>query len=118
MNTSALSSISATINGEARLVEKGTPEDKYYREEHLDNNTFSSEEAVEGQGQSAFVDEREKQDGGRGSFIEGEEVRVVVVRITDGRVSDWKGAVRDWRLGSSASGQSNNTAGERLVNGV
>lgn len=114
MNTSALSSISVTINGEARLVDSGTAEDKYYREEHLDNNTFSSEE---GPGQGASWDEREKQDGGRGGYIESEEVRVVVVRITDGRVSDWKGAVRDWSL-VSASEERNNVGGERLVNGV
>lgn len=35
-------------------------------------------------------------DGGRGSYIEGEDVRVVVVRIRDGRISDWKGGVKDW----------------------
>lgn len=110
-----MSSISATINGEAKLVERGTEEERYYREQHLDNNTFS-EGAEDGQNASSFWDEREKQDGGRGMYIEGEEVSVVVVRITDGRVSDWKGAVRDWSLtGTSAE---NNGAGERLVNGV
>lgn len=95
-------------------MERGTEEDKYYREQHLDNNTFS--EGEEGQGQGSFWDEREKQDGGRGIFIEGEEVRVVVVRITDGRVSDWKGAVRDWSL--SGQERENNSAGETLANGV
>jgi len=84
LNTSALSSISATINGEARLVDRDTDEERYYKEQHLDNNTFSDGE--EGQSQGAFWDEREKQDGGRGIFIEGEEVRVVVVKITYGRV--------------------------------
>jgi len=117
LNTSALSSISATINGEARLVDRGTEEEKYYREQHLDNNTFS--EGVESQSQGAFWDEREKQDGGRGIFIEGEEVRVVIVRITDGRVSDWKGAVRDWTLvGTGIDVRDNNGTGAELVNGV
>jgi hypothetical protein len=117
LNTSALSSISATINGEARLVDRGTEEEKYYREQHLDNNTFS--EGAESQSQGAFWDEREKQDGGRGIFIEGEEVRVVIVRITDGRVSDWKGAVRDWTLvGTGIDVRDNNGAGAELVNGV
>ena len=35
-------------------------------------------------------------DGGRGSYIEDDDVRVVVVRIRGGRISDWKGAVKDW----------------------
>jgi hypothetical protein len=96
LNSSALSSISASINGDARVVESGTEEEKYLRDAHLRNNTF-------GEGE-----EGERQDGGRGCFIEGEEVRVVVVRITDGRVADWKGAVRDWSLVPT----------ERLANGV
>jgi hypothetical protein len=113
LNTSAISSISATINGEARLVERGTEEERYYKEMHLDNNTFSEgEEPSAGQG---IWDVRERQDGGRGMYIEGEEVRVVMVKITDGRVSDWKGAVRDWTLSTE---RENNGDGETLVNGV
>jgi len=38
----------------------------------------------------------------------------VVVRIKDGRVADWKGAVRDWSLREEAEGE----VRERLVNGV
>jgi len=109
-----MSSISATINGEAKLVERGTEEERYYREKHLDNNTFS--EGEDGQGQGSFWDERERQDGGREMYIEGEEVRVVVVRITDGRVSDWKGGVRDWSL--SGLEAENDVASHGLVNGV
>src|SRR4051812_3332666 len=41
LNTSALSSISATINGTARIIEKGTEEEKYFKEQHLENNTFA-----------------------------------------------------------------------------
>jgi len=107
LNTSALSSISVTINGDARLVERGTEEERYYKEEHLDNNTFSEGEGNE----RTWGAEREDGDGGRGIFIEGEEVRVVVVKITDGRVSDWKGAVRDWSLCEERGHES-------LVNGV
>jgi len=93
-------------------VERGTEEEKYYREMHLDNNTFSEgEEPSAGQG---IWDARERQDGGRGMYIEGEEVRVVVVKITDGRVSDWKGGVRDWTL----TDIKNDIDGEALVNGV
>ncbi len=95
LNTSEISSISATINGDARIVERGTEEESWLRERHLENNTF------EGGGEEGSGRERERgenMDGGREMYIEGEEVRVVVVKITDGRVSDWKGGVRDWSL--------------------
>jgi hypothetical protein len=104
LNTSALSSISATINGEARLVERGTEEERYLREAHLENNTFGEREGEQGEWGDG---EAGNGDGGRGCFIEGEEVRVVVVRIRDGRVADWKGVIRDWTLSE-----------EGLVNGV
>lgn len=108
LNTSALSSISATINGKARLVQSGTEEEKFCREAHLENNTFTADE---GQTRNQRA-EGENGDGGRGCFIEGEEVRVVVVEITDGRVSDWKGSVRDFTL------EGNENANHGLVNGV
>lgn len=112
LNTSALSSISVTINGDARLADRDTEEERYYYREHLENNTFSE---TGGEGASAWA--REEPDGGRGIFIEGEEVRVVVVKIKDGRVSDWKGAIRDWTLlDAGAAGQVEN--GAPLVNGV
>jgi hypothetical protein len=42
---------------------------------------------------------------------------VVVVRIRDGRIADWKGQVRDWVLGDvGASGLTNGASG--LTNGV
>lgn len=94
LNTSALSSISATINGAARLVDHGTEEERYLREKHLENNTFGNKDNGTGAGLGDVADG----DGGRGCFIEGEEVRVVVVRIRDGRVADWKGMIRDWAL--------------------
>ena len=113
LNTSALSSISVTINGDARLVERGTDEETYYREEHLDNNTFSDGDERRNNWSGR---DPEDNDGGRGSFIEDEEVRVVVVEIRDGRVSDWKGAVRDWSVVGGA-GQ-NDMSGDRLINGL
>jgi hypothetical protein len=117
LNTSALSSISATINGSARLVERGTEEESYYKERHLDNNTFSEGEegSLWGERLRGRRDgDGNGNDGGREIFIEGEEVRVVVVRITDGRVSDWKGGVRDWSLVESEG----NNGTEGLVNGI
>lgn len=104
LNTSAVSSISATINGTARLVDRNSDEEKFYREQHMENNTFE-----EGGAPGANVAENlfgsnngatsvQAEDGGRGCFIAGEEVRVIVVKIRDVRISDWKGGVRDWVL--------------------
>ncbi|RKF78849.1 Pyridoxamine 5'-phosphate oxidase-like protein [Golovinomyces cichoracearum] len=103
LNTSAMSSISATINGQARLVDKGTEEERYYREAHIDNHTFIEGDACGG---SSFW-QHERQDGGRGTYIERDEVRVVIVKITDVRISDWKGQVSDWTVAKE----------EELVNG-
>ncbi|KAM3079796.1 hypothetical protein ACMFMF_003218 [Clarireedia jacksonii] len=106
LNASAISSISATINGEARIVEQGGEEEKWLREKHLENCVFMGEEAL-GTGEG---------DGGR-VFVEGEEVMVVSVKVGDGRVSDWKGGVRDWVL-RGTEGENGAPAEPPLVNGV
>ena len=94
MNTSALSRISATINGHARIVEESSEEETWCKEQHLRNNTFRDPDAsVLG---SSPGDEGMTGDGGRGCYIEDADVRLVVVKITDGRVADWQGGVRDW----------------------
>jgi hypothetical protein len=93
LNTSALSSISATIGGAARMVPSGTEEEKYYREQHLENNTFE-----ESTSHTFQRDDGPVEDGGRNCFVAGEEVRVVTVDIKDVRISDWKGTVRDWAI--------------------
>lgn len=100
LNTSQLSSISATIGGAARLVPSGTEEERYYRQQHLENNTFEEVDIQRfqqgnsnGNGGNGAV-----QDGGRNCFVAGEEVRVVSVDIRDVRISDWKGTVRDWEI--------------------
>ncbi|UZP37640.1 hypothetical protein NXS19_005456 [Fusarium pseudograminearum] len=93
LNTTALSSISATIGGAARLVPSGTDEEKYYREQHLENNTFDESTTESFQRENGLVE-----DGGRSCFVAGEEVRVVSVDIKDVRISDWKGTVRDWEI--------------------
>lgn len=102
LNTSALGSISATINGVARVVASGTEEERYLRQKHLENHTFAGTEDVGGTGGRAGMvngTRPEPNDGGRSIFIEGDEVRVVVVRVLGGRIADWKGGVRDWTLG-------------------
>ncbi|KAI9796049.1 MAG: hypothetical protein M1835_004715 [Candelina submexicana] len=116
MNTSALSSISTTINGMARLIELGSAEEAWYKERHLQNNTFG-DQAREERGLFGALEESQG-DGGRGCFIEGEEVRVVVVRVKEGRIADWKGGVKDWALVEEGEQHNTNAGHERLVNGV
>ncbi|CRK39460.1 hypothetical protein BN1708_001667 [Verticillium longisporum] len=94
-----------TINGTARLLDAGSPEERFCREQHLENNTFDSE----GFGPTSV----EAEDGGRGCFVAGEEVRVIVVTIRDVRISDWKGSVRDFVLTTT-----NEDSAETAVNGV
>lgn len=107
LNTSAVSSISATINGAARLSDRGSAEESFYRERHLENNTFGAEGPIFGEAASlrreSVVGVGDGGDAaaaaaaaGTGRFgVDEEEVRVIVVGIRDVRTSDWKGAVRD-----------------------
>ncbi|CCC07714.1 hypothetical protein SMACR_01281 [Sordaria macrospora] len=128
LNTSAVSSISATINGSARLVDRGSEEEKFYREKHLENNTFDSEQplmnsirrgSTSGQQQqipSALQTGGEEGDYGRERYVADEDVRVVVVGIRDVRIADWKGTVQDWVI-APPEGRSEGT-NEALVNGI
>lgn len=98
INTSALSSISATINGEARVVDQGSEEEIWCKEKHLENNDFT-DQAREEQGLFGLGGRPVAEgDGGTSCFIQGEEVRVVVVEVKQGRIADWKGGVKDWSL--------------------
>ncbi|CAI4211258.1 unnamed protein product [Parascedosporium putredinis] len=88
LNSSAMSSISATINGSARLAERASEEERFYREQHLENNTFDGGDPFAASSEPAVP---------APSAVQG-DVRVVVVDIKDVRISDWKGGVRDWVL--------------------
>jgi len=142
LNTSALSSISTTIDGEAEFLERGGEEERWLKEKHLANNTFGDEDGMGEDGmqqQSLFgtspnegrgiglsrVESNGEGEGGRGCFIEGEDVRVVVVRVREGRIADWKGGVKDWAVVEADDGSTSAGAGEGrgrtdggLVNGV
>lgn len=105
MNSAAVSSISATINGDAVVLESGTEEERWCKEQHLANNTFDVDEQQQQASSQLFSTSPSQPrgssglgDGGRESYIEDEDVRVVVVRIRDGRISDWKGGVKDFCL--------------------
>lgn len=112
MNTASLSRISTTINGIAEIVPSGSEEESWCKAQHLANNTFATSEdnysssptggGLWGGGglttESTEAGESGEGDGGTKCYVEGKEVRVVVVRIRDGRIADWKGQVRDWSL--------------------
>ncbi|KAI7207355.1 hypothetical protein KC333_g9452 [Hortaea werneckii] len=144
MNSAAVSSISATMNGEAMVLEAGTEEEKWCREQHLLNNTFEAGgggggelggvagTTINGDGSdgrqgaggdgpvlspSSPSQQPRSGDGGRSSYIEDQDVRVVVVRIRDGRISDWKGGVKDFVL-SHAGDADGDDGGRGMVNGV
>ncbi|CAK7223702.1 hypothetical protein SCUCBS95973_005269 [Sporothrix curviconia] len=133
LNTAAVSSISATINGTARLLTQGSAEEAYYRQQHLAYNTFDADPvgpderrihqqiahggqraAAPAAAAGAGADPR-PQDG-RERFVAGEEVRVIVVAIRDVRISDWKGQVRDWVLESAPA--ASQTASAPTINGI
>jgi hypothetical protein len=92
INSAALSRISVSINGTASLLPQGSEQETWCKLRHRENNTFG--EAVDAED----AIERDGDGGGAGWYIEGREVRVVVVKLKDGRISDWKGMVKDWSL--------------------
>lgn len=70
---------------------------------HLENNTFDQSDANNtanaGFGSSLFGGAGEDGgDGGRGCYIEGDQVQVIVVSIRDGRTVDWKGGAKMWTV--------------------
>ena len=116
MNTASLSRISTTINGDAEIVTLGSEQENWYKAQHLANNTFGPSEdsyssspvggGLWGPLGATAEDENREGDGGK-CYVEGDEVRVVVVKINDGRIADWKGQVRDWSVGAGAHGLAN-----------
>ena len=125
MNTSALSSISATITGEAVFLEKGSEAEKWCKEAHEANNTFGDqarEEAGLFGGRPPNADSLEANNGNKSSsVIEGNDVRVVIVRVKEGRIADWKGGVKDWKVDDgnevSAKGTENSRGRQSVVDG-
>jgi hypothetical protein len=93
LNTTEMSSISATIGGAARLAPQGSDEERYFCEQHLENNTYD-----EGDAPTLERSATEDANGNRSHLLAGEEIRVIVVDIKDVRISDWKGNVRDLAL--------------------
>ena len=68
---------------------------------------------------------QESSSGDAGGYIEGNDVRVVLVPVRTGRISDFKGGVRDWQIvDRDEDGRAGNYGGDSrgrsdgLVNGV
>jgi hypothetical protein len=131
MNSTAVSSISTTMNGHACVLDAGSEEEKWCKEQHLLNNTFDTDArggaAGSGTGFTELYGSSPAQsrpmagssgDGGRERYIEDESVRVVVVKISDGRISDWKGAVKDWVISEPTGASTHPDDGIPLVNGI
>lgn len=97
---------------------EGTEEEKWCKEKHLENNTFGDQAKEEAGffGSTPHASSIEC-DGGTSCFIEGEEVRVVLVGVREGRIADWKGGVKDWSLAPTA-GSGDPRGRDRMVNGV
>ena len=83
----------------ARMLDEGSEEEKWCKERHLENNTFG-DQAREERGMFGTTPNaaQGEEDGGTSCFIEGEEVRVVIVGVQQGRIADWKGGVKDWTI--------------------
>lgn len=73
------------MNGYAHLIPQGGQEEEYYKRVHLENNPQDENKC----------------------YLEGAEVRVVVVRVGWARVADHRGGVKDWK----ASGEDRNDGG-------
>ncbi|KAF2751954.1 pyridoxamine phosphate oxidase-like protein [Sporormia fimetaria CBS 119925] len=103
MNTASVSQISTEINGVAEIVPRGSEQETWYKAQHLANNTFGPSEDTHssspglwgGLGTDGNEETREG-DGGTRCYVGSDEVCVVVVKIKDGKIADWKGQVRDW----------------------
>ena len=105
INSAALSRISVSINGSASLLAQGGEEEAWCKARHKENNTFG--DAVDNSdifGRSENEESGGEGNGGAGWYIEGQEVRVVVVKLKDGRISDWKGMVKDWSIEDEGRG--------------
>jgi hypothetical protein len=82
INSAALSRISVSINGTAKILDQESEEATWFKARHKESNTFGD-----------TIDDTDA-----GCYIESQEVLVVVVTIKDGRISDWKGTTKDFNL--------------------
>jgi len=89
-------------------LDDGGAEATWCKERHKEHNTFGD------MLDSGDVFGSQDPSGGAGCYIDDQALRVVVVEIKDGRISDWKGTVKDWAVGDGDQASRR----EPLVNGV
>ena len=97
------------------MVARGSEEETWCKEKHLDNNTFGDQAREERGFFGSTPHAQAEGDGGASCYIEGEEVRVVLVDVKEGRIADWKGGVKDWSL---VPDEGDGRGRQGLVNGV
>lgn len=102
------------------FLEAGSEDEKWCKETHLANNTFGDQVRMEA---GFYGGQQTTAEGNSACYIAGDDVRVVVVPIREGRIADWKGGIKDWVLEgpNAGNGQSNGrgrSGGEHLVNGI
>lgn len=98
LNSASISRISVSINGTAHFVPAGSEEEAWCKAKHKELNTFGDSNDTDSPFGNETEEAEERGNGGAGCYIEGQDVRVLVVSILDGRISDWKGTVKDWTL--------------------
>jgi len=91
------------------MVQGTTLGEQHFR---IERRNFNPDSTLEqglwgGGGLATEVSDPREGDGGTKCYVEGDGIRVVVVKIQDGRIADWKGQVRDWRLSIEAGPISN-----------
>jgi hypothetical protein len=114
-----------TINGTAALIPAGSEAESWLKARHVENNTFGPANTQQEDPLSFFssspssrdVTSMVEGDGGKKCYVEDDELRVVVVKIRDGRIADWKGGFRDWVVDGNTDTVTEN-AHSSLVNGT
>lgn len=91
MNQSELARISVSIHGSARILAQDSEEARWFKAKHKEHNTFGDS----ADGQDVDGDEEDN------PYIHGQEVKVVVVEIKGGRISDPKRVIRDFSVDGS-----------------
>src|SRR5215469_16869800 len=98
LNSASISRISVSINGTAHFVPAGSEEEAWSKAKHKELNTFGDSNRTHSPFGNGTEEAEHGVNNGAGCYIEGQDVRVLVVSILDGRISDWKGTVKDWTL--------------------
>jgi hypothetical protein len=107
LNSASISRISVSLNGTAQFLDQGSEEESWCKAKHKESNAFGEDTQPDPFGMAGV-------DANAGSYIEGQEMRVVLVKIKDGRISDWQESVKDFTVDESSV--AGHAAG--LVNGI